>query len=161
MTPAARDRDAAGRAYNSRPRDDLGRPLPYDAADQTRPDPELAALATADFDTLLVGAQRLLDAGRPFQAHELLEAAWKRAPAKERPLWRALAQLAVGITHLLRGNEVGANAVLTRSALQLRQYAPAPHAIDACGLAEAADRMVLGGAAERVQLTSRGLGGLR
>ena len=66
------------------------------------------ARSRADPATLLAGAQRLLDAGRPFQAHELLEAAWKRAPEGERQLWRALAQLAVGVTHALRGNATGA-----------------------------------------------------
>ena len=52
----------------------------------------------------LAEAQRLLDAGFPFQAHEVLEAAWKSAPDAERDLWQGLAQLAVGLTHALRGN---------------------------------------------------------
>ena len=52
-------------------------------------------------------AQRLLDAGLPFHAHEVLEAAWKAAPPDERELWRGLAQLAVGLTHLQRGNGRG------------------------------------------------------
>ena len=34
--------------------------------------------------------------GRPFHAHEVLEASWKAAPPAERDLWQGLAQLAVG-----------------------------------------------------------------
>ena len=32
-------------------------------------------------------AQQLLDEGKPFHAHEVLEAAWKLAPLEERGLW--------------------------------------------------------------------------
>ena len=55
----------------------------------------------------LAEAQRLLDAGRPFHAHEVLEGTWKAAPEHERELWQGLAQLAVGLTHRARGNPVG------------------------------------------------------
>ena len=59
-------------------------------------------------------AQRMLDTGRAFHAHEVLEASWKQAPAAERELWRGLAQLAVGLTHAQRGNARGAAALLRR-----------------------------------------------
>lgn len=61
-------------------------------------------------------AQQLLDAGRPFHAHEVLEDAWKAAPDAERALWKGLAQLAVGVTHARRGNARGAAALLRRGA---------------------------------------------
>lgn len=48
-------------------------------------------------------AQALLDAGKPFHAHEVFEDAWKSGPEGERALWRGLAQLAVGLTHAARG----------------------------------------------------------
>lgn len=144
MSRSGRDRDEAGRPRNARPRDALGRPLPYDIYAAPTQAPDLQECEAADFPTLLAGAQHLLDEGRPFHAHELLEAAWKRAPEEERPLWRALAQLAVGLTHLLRGNETGAKTVLTRSALELEAWEPAPYDIDAPGLAAAARRMARG-----------------
>ena len=75
-----RDRDPTGRARNARPRDALGRPLPYDAAGEERA-PEGVLRTPAES---LAEAQRLLDAGRPFHAHEVLEDAWKSAPAGER-----------------------------------------------------------------------------
>jgi predicted metal-dependent hydrolase len=60
-------------------------------------------------------AGHLLDQGLPFQAHEALEAAWKASPDRERPAWQALAQLAVALTHCLRGNRVGAARLRARA----------------------------------------------
>src|SRR5262249_40635554 len=95
-----RDRDLYGRARNARPRDALRRPLPRDGAGVERPPDDLVLEPGA----ALVEAQRLLDAGQPFAAHEVLEGAWKAAAPSERELWRGLAQFAVGLTHLSRGN---------------------------------------------------------
>lgn len=82
-------------------------------------------------DEALTEAQRLIDAGRPFHAHELLEASWKAAPPAERGLWRALAQLAVGLTHSQRGNATGASALLLRGVANLEPYAGTqPYGID-------------------------------
>lgn len=83
----------------------------------------------------LVEAQRLLDEDRPFHAHEVLEAAWKAAPEEERELWRGLAQVAVGITHLRRRNLRGAQALLSRAADRIEPYGQAPpHRIDVDGI---------------------------
>ena len=128
---SARDRDAEGRARNARPRDALGRPLPYDAAGEERAPEGVVREPVVALDE----AQRLLDAGRPFHAHEVLEDAWKSAPETERQLWRGLAQLAVGLTHAARGNARGATTLLERGAGNLAPYAAAPpHGIDVAGL---------------------------
>jgi hypothetical protein len=68
-------------------------------------------------------AQDLIDDGRPFHAHEVLEAAWKSAPGDERALWKGLAQIAVGLTHARRGNSRGAVALLRRGATAVAGYA--------------------------------------
>ena len=107
-----RDRDAAGRARNARPRDAAGRPLPRGAAGVERVPDDLVLGPQESIDE----AQRLLDEGMPFHAHEVLEAAWKAAEPAQRELWRGLAQLAVGLTHLQRGNARGAVALLRRGA---------------------------------------------
>ncbi|MFF5261990.1 DUF309 domain-containing protein [Actinomadura viridis] len=87
-------------------------------------------------------AQRLLDADRPFHAHEVLEAAWKDAPPAERELWRGLAQIAVGVTHLRRGNGRGAQALLERAAERVQPYAAdPPYGIDVTGIADEARRV--------------------
>ncbi|MFF1409116.1 DUF309 domain-containing protein [Streptomyces sp. NPDC058289] len=108
----ARDRDDEGRARNARPRDGLGRPLPYGAQGVER-QPEGVVRSPGE---TVAQAQRLLDAGMPFHAHEVFEDAWKSGPGAEAPLWRALAQLAVGLTHSARGNAVGGARLLRRGA---------------------------------------------
>ena len=70
-------------------------------------------------------AQDLIDDGRPFHAHEVLEAAWKSAPAQDRALWKGLAQIAVGLTHARRGNSRGAVSLLRRGAAAVADYAAA------------------------------------
>ncbi len=83
----------------------------------------------------LVEAQRLLDEGLPFHAHEILEGVWKTAPAGESDLWQGLVQLAVGLTHLLRGNATGAATVLRRGQAKIAPYGiHPPYAIDVPGL---------------------------
>jgi len=119
-----RDRDPAGRPRNARPRDALGRPL--DPADG--PGSGVAGTDRIPDDLVITGAEaaaladRLLRDGRPFHAHEVLEAAWKSGPAGERDLWQGLAQIAVGLTHARRGNARGAVALLSRGAERVRGY---------------------------------------
>lgn len=126
-----RDRDAAGRPRNARPRDELGRPLPHGSVGIEGVPDDLALPP----DLALAEAQRLLDADRAFHAHEVLESVWKAAPAVERELWRGLAQLAVGITHVRRGNPVGAVQLLTRAADRVEAYAADPPCgVDVAGL---------------------------
>jgi uncharacterized protein len=126
-----RDRDAAGRPRNARPRDELGRPLPRGTAGVDAIPDDLALSP----DETLAEAQRLLDAGRAFQAHEVLESTWKAAPEGDRELWRGLAQLAVGLTHARRGNAVGAVELLKRAADRIDGYAgDPPHNVDVTGL---------------------------
>jgi uncharacterized protein len=72
-------------------------------------------------------ADQLLREGRPFHAHEVLEAAWKSAPPRERDLWQGLAQIAVGLTHARRGNARGAVALLRRGAQRVRAHQDQPH----------------------------------
>lgn len=112
MTEDQRDRDTAGRARNARPRDAYGRPLGRDVAGEERVPEDLVLSA----EETVREAQRLLDADRPFHAHEVLEARWKSGPPGERDLWQGLAQVAVGLTHARRGNARGAAALLRRGA---------------------------------------------
>ena len=148
-TEVRRDRDPAGRARNSRPRDELGRPLPYGSPDVPRA-PE-GVLRTPD--ETITQAQELLDAGLPFHAHEVFEDAWKtsgsagvaadgKAPvngpstAADRGLWKGLAQVAVGLTHLARGNNNrGAQTLLRRGAAAISPYQlEQPYGLDIGGI---------------------------
>ncbi len=87
----------------------------------------------------LAEADQLIHADRPFAAHEVLEGAWKSAPEPERELWRGLAQIAVGMTHLQRGNPVGGERLLRRGAASLLPYrGSTPHGLDVVRIIEAA-----------------------
>jgi predicted metal-dependent hydrolase len=88
-------------------------------------------------------AQDLLDRGLAFNAHEVLEAAWKNGPDDEKKLWQALAQLAVGLTHVQRGNVRGAVTVLRRASAGLAfDDKPAPYGIDIAGLVDYAEVLI-------------------
>lgn len=142
--PEDRDRDTEGRARNARPRDGLGRPLPYGASGVER-QPEGVVRTPQE---TLVEAQALLDQGRPFHAHEVFEDAWKSGPERERALWRGLAQLAVGLTHAARGNSTGGARLLRRGAGAIAEgtegvagQAPGPYGIDVGGLGRWAEEL--------------------
>jgi uncharacterized protein len=120
-----RDRDVAGRARQARPRDALGRPLPY-GVPGVDPVPEVALPP----DETLVVARRLVEEGRPFAAHEVLEARWKAGPPEERELWQGLAQLCVGLTHALRGNTVGGGRLVDRGSALLEAYSGPTYGLD-------------------------------
>ena len=119
MDNGSRDRDDAGRPRQARPRDALGRPLPYGTTGVEPVSEEPLPPAET-----IVEARRLLREGRPFAAHEVFEARWKSAPPAERDLWQGLAQICVGLTHLARGNEVGGRRLLTAA---LRACRPTSH----------------------------------
>jgi len=159
-----RDRDPGGRPRNARPRDALGRPLDR-AGPGAGAGADAGAGASAGLDAgsgqdripddlLLAGpdaarlADELLRAGRPFHAHEVLEASWKTGPAGERDLWQGLAQVAVGLTHAQRGNARGAVALLSRGVQRVRAYQAAspasplgdrPYGIDLAAFLAASD----------------------
>ncbi|MFI9119891.1 DUF309 domain-containing protein [Streptomyces bikiniensis] len=166
-----RDRDEEGRARSARPRDGLGRPLPYGAEGVPR-QPEGVV---RDPVATLREAQRLLDAGMPFHAHEVFEDAWKSGPEAERDLWQGLAQLAVGLTHAARGNAAGGARLLRRGADRLAAAgagegagafgpgapgsgspAPGPYGIDVGGLVSWARE--LAGRTEGTERTEGGAG---
>ncbi|MGH3314194.1 MAG: DUF309 domain-containing protein [Streptomyces sp.] len=158
-----RDRDPEGKARSARPRDGLGRPLPYGQEGVARQPEGVPRSPGQSLDE----AQRLLDLGMPFHAHEVLEDAWKASPPGERALWKGLAQLAVGITHLARGNTTGGARLLLRGAEGIEPYRQrAPYGVDVAGLTAWA-RQVAGedldehttaapGAVEAPALRSRG-----
>lgn len=124
---------------STRPRDALGRPLPQGSAGVPRIPDDLVLAPTET----LAYAQDLLDRGLALNAHEVLEAAWTNGPRDEQALWQGLAQLAVGITHVQRGNLKGAITLLRRASVHLgRDDWPAPHAIDVAGLVDYADALI-------------------
>ncbi|MBA2471976.1 MAG: DUF309 domain-containing protein [Pseudonocardiales bacterium] len=129
----SRDRDLSGRARNARPRDAQGRPLPHGS----RGVEGVSEDVVLSPDDAVRQAQRLIDDGYPFHAHEVFEGVWKATSGEHRELWQGLAQLAVGLTHAQRGNRKGAVALLRRGAERIDPYAgEPPHGLDVAGLAD-------------------------
>jgi uncharacterized protein len=112
-----------------RPRDRLGRPLPWDVdpAQVAEAVPSVSGLAD---DAVWALALRYLDRGLPFHAHEIFEARWRDAPQADRDAWQALAQWAAAITHEARGNGVGAQRLARRAAELLASAPSIPGCID-------------------------------
>jgi uncharacterized protein len=102
-----------------RPRDRLGRPLPWGA---------VSDLHLEDFDALTLEENHALAraharAGRWFPAHEGWETAWKQArDSEEAELFKGLSQMGAGYVHLLRGNAHGASTLLRRAASRIATY---------------------------------------
>jgi uncharacterized protein len=93
----------------------------------------------------LRAARELVAVGRPFAAHEVLEARWKAGPPEERDLWQGLAQVCVAITHAARGNQAGAERLSDRAAVRLAAYAATgcgTYGVDLDAVMECARRQV-------------------
>ncbi|KGN32991.1 LigA [Knoellia sinensis KCTC 19936] len=135
MTGRDRDRDVEGRARQARPRDALGRPLPYGAAGV-----EPVSEEPMPPEETLTAARELVQAGRPFSAHEVLEARWKAGPDEERDLWQGLAQVCVAMTHAARGNQLGADRLFDRAAERLAAFAATGREAYGLDLEEAVNR---------------------
>ena len=118
-----RDRNPEGRPEQGRPRDATGKPLPKGSGPSWRE--KLRALDEAKAlpkDEAIAEAESLVLTGQPFYAHEVLEGPWHLAEPAERAFWQGLAQVAVGLTHIQRGNAVGARSLLRSGAEKLAAY---------------------------------------
>jgi hypothetical protein len=124
-----------------RARDALGRPVDADSPAAVEP---VSEEPLPPYDAVAL-ARQLLSDGRAFSAHEVFEASWKAAAPDERELWQGLAQVCVGLTHLQRGNAVGAARLLRRGAGRLRGRA-ASYGMDVPQVA--ADAVALASAVE-------------
>ena len=116
-----------------RPRDRLGRPLPWDAEGQ---------LELEDFDSLSLEENHELGrtharAGEWFPAHEAWETAWKQArDTDEAELFKGLSQMGAGYVHLLRGNAHGAATLLRRAAGRVSGYQDGTRGVRTASLAD-------------------------
>ena len=135
-----------------RARDAAGRPVPPGSPDAVEPVPE----EPLPPHEALALARDLLARGRPFFAHDVLEARWKAAPPDERDLWQGLAQVCVGLTHLQRGNAVGGVRLLRRGAGRLDGWQGPTYGVDVAAVrAQAlahAEAVEGGGAGDGVRL---------
>lgn len=116
-----------------RPRDLLGRPLPWGAK---------GMLALEDFDALSLDENHELGraharAGEWFAAHEAWETAWKQSrDTDEAELFKGLSQMGAGYVHLFRGNAHGAATLLRRAARRISRYQDGSRGVPTTALAE-------------------------
>jgi hypothetical protein len=117
-----------------RPRDELGRPLPWGAENR---------LQMEDYDNLPPDEDHRLaldhfNAGRFFPAHEAWESAWRQLRGTdEEQFFHGLAQLGAGYTHYLRGNPHGAHTLMRRALRRIQSYRPRHRGLDLDALSRA------------------------
>lgn len=85
----------------------------------------------------------LLNRGRFFDAHEVLEDVWREAPSPERKFLQGLIQVAVALHHHSRGNVVGCRSVLARAARNLSSYSADHGGVDLASLRAALDAWLI------------------
>jgi hypothetical protein len=130
-----------------RPRDELGRPQPWDSESR---------LELEDFDSLPLEENHRLgtlhfDAGRYFPAHEAWETCWKQARGTDdAEFFKGLSQLGAGYVHLLRGNAHGAQTLLRRAVSRIARFPVGHHGVDTRAVADRAEADAL--AVERGEL---------
>ncbi len=118
MAPTT-DRPGPTTPPRERPRDRLGRPLPWDAESE---------ITLEDYSRLTLDQNHRLamghfDSGKFFQAHEAWEEAWRQARGTpDEEFFKGLAQLGAAYTHYLRGNAHGARALLGRALKRMTRY---------------------------------------
>src|SRR3954452_3058999 len=118
-----------------RPRDELGRPQPWEAENR---------LVLEDFDNLPLEenhelGRRHFNAGRYFPAHEAWETAWKQARrTDDAEFFKGLSQLGAGYVHLLRGNAHGAVRLLERASSRVGRSPVGHLGLDTTGIAASA-----------------------
>jgi uncharacterized protein len=124
------------RQKTERPRDELGRPLPW--GEENR-------LELEDFDALPQEENHRLgvrhfNEGRFFQAHEAWETAWKQGRGTpDEEFFKGLSQLGAGYVHYRRGNPHGAHTLIRRGTRRITAYGPTHHGVDVERLVEEAE----------------------
>src|SRR5437899_11597212 len=88
---------------------------------------------------------------RFFEAHEVLEDAWRAAKAEERDFFQGLVHVAVAWYQAGRGNRVGCERQLEKAARRLGPYGPEHRGVDVTAIlerVEAAEQVVRSGSLE-------------
>jgi uncharacterized protein len=81
----------------------------------------------------------LIRAGRFYDAHEVLEDAWRAAPPAERDFFQGLVHVAVAWYQAGRGNEVGCERQLEKALRRLGPHAPTHRGLDVTALVESVE----------------------
>lgn len=83
---------------------------------------ETACACASSLPPLVVLGLELFNAGEYFEAHEVLETAWRAQREPVRELYRGILQIAVAYYHILHGNYRGAEKMFLRSRVWLEPF---------------------------------------
>ena len=81
-----------------------------------------------------------IDAGKHFEAHEILEAYWVGYRGDDRDFYKGLIQVAAALHHASQGNRAGAKNVARRAASLLAPFGPSREGIDVATLIDRLER---------------------
>jgi uncharacterized protein len=124
------------RQKTERPRDELGRPLPWDQENR---------LELEDFDSFPQEENHRLgtlhfNSGRFFHAHEAWETAWKQGRGTpDEEFFKGLSQLGAGYVHYRRGNPHGAHTLIRRGTRRIGRYGPGHQGVEVERVVEEAE----------------------
>lgn len=85
-------------------------------------DETLQPMTQREIDRLFAEAIRLFNHGNFFEAHEVLEQAWKVAEGAEKIFYQGIIQAAAALVHVQRGNYAGAASIYLKSRAKLDQF---------------------------------------
>jgi len=72
-------------------------------------------------ESIYIGLE-LIKKGEYFDAHEVIEDAWRNEPGEIRQLFQGILQVAVIYLHISKGNSIGAQKMLHRALYNLSPY---------------------------------------
>ncbi len=72
------------------------------------------SLCDSPLSDMVIHGLELYNAGEYFEAHEVLETAWRAEPSPIRELYRGVLQAGVAYYHILNGNYTGALKMIAR-----------------------------------------------
>lgn len=91
---------------------------------------EIACACQGKLTEQVISGFELFNHGEYFEAHEVLEAAWRAEPGPVRELYRGILQISVAYYHLLRGNYIGAEKMFNRARVWLDPFPEQCRGID-------------------------------
>jgi uncharacterized protein len=88
---------------------------------RTKPGGRFVPQCSMDSERYRAGI-KLFNRAEFFEAHEVLEDVWRKAPQAEKKFLQGLIQVAVALHHHSKGNLIGAQSLLSRAARNLSAY---------------------------------------
>ena len=95
-------------------------------------------------EAAIAGFEAAFDAGRFFDAHEILEEYWVAYRGPDRDFYRGLIQAAVALHHARSGNPTGATSVAARARANLVPYATVHAGVDVAAVLDRLSREISG-----------------